>query len=166
MPQILTDLLLRALVIGICGTAAMDLWAIILHRVFKQPKPNWAPVGRWFLHVPRGKVFHEDIGQAAGFRFENAAGWIAHYVTGIVYGGALVLIAGPKWSANPTLLPALVLAWITVGAGWFLLQPGMGAGWAASKRPNLWKIRALNLVAHTWFGLGMWVGGLLLTLVY
>ena len=27
-------------------------------------------------------------------------------------------------------------------------------------------LRALNLVAHTWFGLGMWVGGLLLTLVY
>ena len=155
------DFLFRSLIIGIGGTAAMDVWAIVLHRFFGQSKPNWAPVGRWFLHLPRGKVFHNDINEAEAFSYENAAGWIAHYGTGIVYGGALVLIAGAEWSAHPTLLPSLVLAWITVGAGWFLLQPGLGLGWAASKRPNPWKIRALNLVAHTWFGLGRWVGALL-----
>jgi hypothetical protein len=44
---------------------------------------------------------------------------------------------------------------VTIGAGWFLLQPGMGAGWAASRRPNKWTIRFLNVLAHTAFAVGL-----------
>ncbi|TJV06148.1 MAG: DUF2938 domain-containing protein, partial [Mesorhizobium sp.] len=51
---------------------------------------------------------------------------------------------------------------VTVGAGWFLLAPGMGAGWAASKRPNPMQIRALNLVSHTVFALGLFGTALLI----
>lgn len=43
-------------------------------------------------------------------------------------------------------------------AGWFLLQPGMGLGWAAAKTPKPWKGRGLGLVAHTLFAVGMWGG--------
>jgi Protein of unknown function (DUF2938) len=154
------DFLWRSLIIGIAGTAAMDLWAIVLHRVFAQPLPNWGLVGRWFLLIPQGKIFHDDIAFAPAFSYELTAGWIAHYGTGIVYGGALIAIMGHDYALAPTLLPALILAWITVGAGWFILQPGMGAGWAASKRDKPWTIRAMNLVAHTWFGLGMWLGAM------
>jgi hypothetical protein len=48
-----------------------------------------------------------------------------------------------------------------VGAGWFILQPGMGAGWAASLRPNPMQIRALNLISHTVFAAGMFATALL-----
>lgn len=51
---------------------------------------------------------------------------------------------------------------MTVAAGWFLLQPGLGIGWAASKTPNPNKVRALNLAAHTVFGLGLWLTALLI----
>ena len=34
---------------------------------------------------------------------------------------------------------------------------GMGAGWAASLKPNPWTIRALNLLAHTVFGAGLFL---------
>jgi hypothetical protein len=154
------DFIGKALIVGIAGTAVMDLWALVLHFVFGQALPNWGLVGRWFLTLAKGHVFHDDIAQSPDFAHELAAGWIAHYGTGIVYGGALIMIMGRDYVSAPTLLPALILGWITVGAGWFLLQPGMGAGWAASKRDNPWTIRALNLVAHTWFGLGLWLGAL------
>jgi hypothetical protein len=32
----------------------------------------------------------------------------------------------------------------------------MGAGWAASLRPNAMQIRALNLVSHTVFAVGLY----------
>jgi hypothetical protein len=50
-----------------------------------------------------------------------------------------------------------------VGAGWFLLQPGLGIGVAASKLPDAGTVRALNLVAHTVFAAGLYGTALVLS---
>ena len=156
------DLLARGVAIGIGATVLMDLWAILLWKAFRQPRPNWAPVGRWFYHLGNGIVFHEDIGKAEPYGQERALGWIGHYAVGIVYGVILALIVGPAWFAAPTFLPAWILGIVTVGAGWFLLQPGLGIGVAASRTPNPGKVRVHNLVAHTVFALGLYGTALLL----
>jgi hypothetical protein len=59
------ELIWRGIAMGIGGTVFMDIWAIILHRFFGQSAPNWAPVGRWFWHVPKGRIFHDSIATAA-----------------------------------------------------------------------------------------------------
>jgi len=146
----------ETVVVGIGATALMDVWAVVLKRSIAFPPPNWALVGRWFAHLPRGKVFHDDIAAADPITNERAIGWAAHYAIGVFYAFILLAFTGPDWLASPTFLPAWVLGLVTVGAGWFLLQPGMGAGWMASKRPNAHKIRMLNLVAHTVFALGLY----------
>ncbi|PRD42899.1 hypothetical protein C5748_14090 [Phyllobacterium phragmitis] len=51
---------------------------------------------------------------------------------------------------------------VTIGAGWFLLQPGLGLGWAASKLSNAGQVRVRNLVSHTVFGLGLYGTALLI----
>ncbi|OYU19755.1 MAG: hypothetical protein CFE34_03835 [Rhodobacteraceae bacterium PARR1] len=154
--------LTQSLVIGIAGTAAMDLWAVILNRLAGQGLPNWGLVGRWFAFVPKGRIFHGDITRTPPVQNETLIGWAAHYAVGIVYGAALVLWAGPEWTANPTFLPAFIVGMVTIAAGWFLLAPGMGAGWAAAKTPNPTKSRLLNIAAHTAFALGMWAGALVI----
>lgn len=145
---------------GVVATAAMDLWGLVLNRVAGQPLSNWAMPGRWVGHLPRGRVFHDAIADAAPVPGELQVGWAFHYAVGIIYGIALAAIMGPGWLAAPTFLPAWVFSILMVGFGWFLLQPGMGLGWAASKTPNPWKVRGLNLAAHTVFALGLWVGAL------
>ena len=157
------DFLWQSLIVGIGGTAAMDLWALLLKAIFGLALPNWGLVGRWFAHVGRGTVFHDDIAKAQPIPNETAIGWIAHYVTGIVYAGVLIALAGPDWVARPSFLPAFILGMVTIGAGWFLLQPGMGAGWAASKKPNRWTIRLLNILAHTAFAIGLFLTALLIS---
>lgn len=156
------ELVWRGAIIGLGATFAMDIWAIILATVFKQPKANWAPVGRWFYHLRFGRIFHDTIATAEPYRHELALGWISHYAVGIAYGILLALFVGPAWFAEPTFLPAWIWGIVTVAAGWFLLQPGLGIGWAASKTPNPTKVRALNLLAHTVFGLGLWLTALLI----
>jgi hypothetical protein len=151
----LNTILLGAL-IGLGGTVAMDIWAVVLWKLFGQGAPNWAPVGRWTWHLQSGTVFHEKIAEAAPYANEQTLGWIVHYAVGIVYGIALALFMGAGWLAAPSFLPAFVWGIVTVSAGWFLLQPGLGLGWAASRAPNPTKARAMNLVAHTIFALGMW----------
>ena len=111
--------------IGIGGTAAMDVWSIVLWKVFGQGAPDWAPVGRWTWHLQGGTVFHRRIGDAAPYAHEQALGWFVHYAVGILYGVALALVMGAAWLAAPTFLPALVWGIVTVAAGWFLLQPGL-----------------------------------------
>lgn len=150
------ELIWRGVAIGIGATILMDLWAILLHKFFGENLPNWAPVGRWFWHLKNGRIFHDDIGKAAPYAHELALGWIGHYVVGILYGLILAVVAGSAWLANPTFLPAWILGIVTVGAGWFLLQPGLGLGWAASRTPNPTKVRVFNLLAHTIFALGLW----------
>jgi len=156
------ELLLKGVAIGIGATVLMDVWAVVLWKVFRQGRPNWAPVGRWFWHLKDGTVFHDDIGKAEPYSGELALGWIGHYAVGILYGVILALVMGAGWFAAPTFLPAWILGIVTVGAGWFLLQPGLGIGVAASKLPNANTVRALNLVAHTIFALGLYGTALLL----
>ena len=72
------ELLFKGIVIGIGATVLMDLWAILLWKGFGQSRPNWAPVGRWFGHLPKGTVFHDNIARSAEIPNENADGWIGH----------------------------------------------------------------------------------------
>ncbi|WP_172298405.1 DUF2938 domain-containing protein [Pseudoruegeria sp. HB172150] len=153
--------IMTGIVMGLAGTAAMDLWAILLARVAGQPKPNWAMPGRWLGHVFRGKLFHDDIATAEPVAGELRLGWALHYGVGVLYGLVFAVAAGPDWLAAPSFLPVWLYSLATIAAGWFLLQPGMGLGWAAAKTPNPWKVRGMGLVAHTVFGLGMWVGAVL-----
>ena len=157
----MVDFLWWSVVIGIGGTIAMDLWALLLAAVFGLPKPNWGLVGRWFAHLLKGALFHKDITAAEPIPNEATLGWTFHYAVGILYAGILIVFAGREWLSNPTFLPAWIVGLVTVGAGWFILQPGMGAGWAASLRPNPMQIRALNLVSHTVFAAGMFTTALL-----
>ncbi len=156
------DLLWRGALIGVGATALIDIWAILLAALFGLPRPNWGMVGRWVWHLRDGKVFHDDIGKAQPYAHELALGWAFHYLVGLVYGVILVLATGAAWLTAPTFLPAFILGIVPVGAGWFLLAPGMGAGWAASKTPNPTRTRALNLISHTVFAIGLFGTALLI----
>ncbi len=151
----------RAIVIGAAATALLDLWALFLQRAFGIAPPNWAMVGRWVGHLPRGRFVHDDIGQAEPVANELAIGWIFHYAVGISFAMALLAIWGTGWAKAPTLIPALIVGYVTIGCGWFILQPGMGAGIAAMKRPNAMQIRMLNILGHTVFALGLYGAALL-----
>ena len=70
------EFLNRAVLIGIGATALLDLWALFLHRFFRIPAPSWKLVGRWFCHITKGKVFHDDIALAPPFLMSmRSDGW-------------------------------------------------------------------------------------------
>jgi Protein of unknown function (DUF2938) len=157
------ELLCRAILIGIGATAAMDLWAQFLKRCFGVPSLSWNLVGRWIGQWPRGRFVNDNIANAGPLRNERAIGWIAHYVTGIVFAAALLMLKGSAWADRPTLLPALALGLVTVVFPFFVMQPAMGAGIMASKTPNPRQARLRSLATHAIFGVGLYISALLLT---
>ena len=152
---------LDALAIGVGATAVMDVWAVALKRFWCIPSLNLAMVGRWLGHLPRGTVTHANIGQAAPVRDEAILGWTAHYVIGVLFAAVLLALAGQEWVRQPTFAPALLAGLVSVAAPFCILQPGMGAGVAASKTPHPSAARLRSLMAHTAFGIGLYLAALL-----
>lgn len=155
-----------AVLIGLGGTVLLDVWNLLLNRTLGQPLPPWHLIGRWFAGLPRGQLVHrQGISSSAPVRGELAIGWCMHYVVGISFALVLLLIWGLEWAAMPTFGPALLVGLVTVGAGWFILQPGLGVGVACSNAPNPGLARMNNVVGHVVFALGMYLAARLFTAI-
>jgi hypothetical protein len=107
--------------------------------------------------MPEGKFVHASIASAPPRRFECAAGWIAHYAIGVIYGLVFVALVSVRWLERPTVLPALLFGIVTVIAPFLVMQPAFGLGVAASRTPSPTQARLRSLMAHAVFGLGLYI---------
>ena len=155
-------LAIQGVLIGVIATIGMDIWAAIVKFLFRLPTANWAMVGRWFGHMPRGVFVHHPISVSAPIPNELAVGWIGHYVTGVVYGLAYLYTVQVLLSSGPSLISALIFGLVTLVAPWFIMQPAMGAGVFATRTPRPIVIRLVNLSMHAVFGASLYVGWLLI----
>lgn len=158
--------LVFALVMGVGATVLVDLWAIARRWAFNVPLPDYALVGRWFVHLARGRFRHESIAVSAAVQGEHAIGWVAHYVVGVLFAALLLAVWGLDWVRHPMVGPALLVGIGTVVAPFLVMQPGMGAGVAASRTPRPAAARVQSLVTHTIFGLGLYASGWVARLYY
>lgn len=151
--------LLSTLIAGIGATIVMDLWGILRRPLLGWPTPDYALVGRWVGHLFLGRVRHAAIAGAAPVRGERAIGWIAHYLTGMAFAALLVTVGGAEWVARPTLSLALAVGVATLVVPFCIVQPAMGAGFAAARTPHPAAARLQSIVTHLVFGLGLFVSG-------
>lgn len=159
------ELMTSTIMIGSGATAVIDGWSLLRRQLFGTALPDYGLVGRWLGHMPRGRFRHASIKQAAPVRAEGLLGWGAHYGIGIAFAALLLGITGPGWLQAPTLAPALLTGLATVAAPFLLMQPGMGAGIAASRTPRPNAARLQSLVTHAVFGLGLYVSARMLQLL-
>jgi hypothetical protein len=66
-------------------------------------------------------------------------------------------MASSDWLLRPTVLPALLFGIGTVLVPFFVMHPSFGLGLAAAKTPNPLQARLRSLMAHTAFGVGLYV---------
>lgn len=158
------DGMMAMLLTGVGATAVSDIWGIVRKSVFAIPLPNFALVGRWIGHLARGRVRHDTIAAATPVRAERAIGWTTHYAIGIAFAFLLPAIWGSEWMRHPTLMPALIVGVGTVAAPFFVMQPAMGAGFAASRTPHPAAARLQSLITHAMFGLGLFIAGKIVSL--
>lgn len=158
--------LIRTVGIGLMATAVMDVWGIARRPLLGFARPDYALLGRWVANMPRGRFRHDPITASAPVRGERFIGWIAHYMTGITFAALLTGIWGVAWLHDPTIGPALLVGIGTVAAPFLLMQPGMGAGIAASRTPKPGSARLQSLISHTVFGLGLYAAGWAMLLLY
>jgi hypothetical protein len=151
------DDMMALLLTGAGATALVDVWALVRKRTFGTPLPNYGFLGRWIAGLARGRFTHDSIAAAPSVRAERAIGWTTHYLIGIAFAFLLSAVCGPQWVQHPTLMPALIVGVATVVAPFFVMQPAMGAGIAASRTPRPAAARIQSFVTHAMFGLGLYV---------
>ena len=151
---------LGAVAVGVGATLVMDLWNLFLKRAFSIPSLNYCLLGRWLRHMPGGTFRHASISAAPQKPFECTLGWIAHYTIGVVFAVVLVVLTSGDWLARPTLLLALLYGIGTVVFPFFIFQPSLGLGIAASRTPKPMQARLKSLATHTVFGVGLYLSAL------
>ena len=155
--------IIDAILIGLGATLFIDLWSLFLRRVFSIRSLDYCLLGRWVLHIPEGRLVHQNIGATSAKPNECTVGWTMHYLIGTVFALVFVLIVSSRWLTRPTLLPALLFGVATVVVPFFTLQPSLGLGLASSKTPSPNKARLKSMMTHTVFGAGLYVWAYLLS---
>ena len=150
------DYLVSIVLVGAGATAVMDLWGVVRSRLLGIPPFDYGLVGRWLGHMAHGRFRHEAIAKSSPVHGEGLIGWTAHYLIGIAFAAVLPAVWGPGWFRQPTFGPALVVGIATVAAPFLLMQPGMGAGIAASRTPRPAAARLQSVITHAVFGLGLY----------
>jgi Protein of unknown function (DUF2938) len=158
MPEAV-EYVLSAVAIGMGATAVMDIWTAARERLLGMAALDYALVGRWLAYLARGRFRHDPIAVSPPVRGERLIGWTAHYLIGIAFAAVLLAIWGLGWVRDPTIGPALIVGVGSVTAPFLLMQPGMGAGIAASRTPRPAAARLHSLVTHGIFGLGLYAAG-------
>lgn len=151
---------LRAVLIGAGATVVMDLWAVLLQRLFRVQPSNWAMVGGGLgtFRVGSSSTTESRMPRPSVLSWRLAGSSTTHRHK---YGALLLGILGLGWARRPTLLPPLILSLVALVAPFFLLQPGMGFGVAGATTPNPNATRVRSALNHTVFGLGLYVSALL-----
>jgi hypothetical protein len=153
------DYLLGAVLIGVGATVTMDAWTVARKWLLGTKPPDYGLVGRWLAYMVRGRFRHHPIAASPAVHGERVIGWTAHYLIGIAFAAMLLAIWSLDWVRQPTIGPALIVGIGSVAAPFLLMQPGMGAGVAASRTPRPAAARVQSLVTHTLFGLGLYAAG-------
>jgi hypothetical protein len=142
--------------IGVGATLLMDVWAIVLKRVFGVSSLNYAMVGRWLGGMRECRFTHKNIAESPPVAGEGVIGWAAHYGIGIFFAWLLLIACGQDWVRQPTVGPAVAAGILTVAAPFLVMQPSMGFGVAASKMPKPNVARLRSIATHVIFGLGLY----------
>lgn len=149
--------ILGGAVVGVGATLVQDLWNLFLGRVFGIPSLDVCLLGRWLCHMPVGTFTHVSIAAAQPKTHECAVGTVAHYTIGAVFALLLVLLTSGDWLLRPTVLPALIVAVVTLAFPFFIMQPALGLGVASSRAPDPTRARLKSLMSHVAFGLGLYI---------
>jgi hypothetical protein len=64
------------------------------------------------------------------------------------------------FGSGPTLVSALAVSLALLLAPWFVMQPALGMGFMASRMPKPAAARAMSALAHTVFGIGLYLGAI------
>lgn len=155
--------IMQGVLIGMIATITMDLLAKIASKLRWIDLLPRQLIGRWFASVGRGQIVVRDIRELAPADHEVAIAVSVHYAIGLVLGIVYLLVSSFLGLRLRSLWMALGFGLCTNAFPWFLMFPAMGCGWFGSHGPAGTRLFQGSLVAHCFYGVGLWLGAWILS---
>ena len=141
---------------GVIACLAMDVWQQVLKKLTGIAPSDWAIAGRWLLCSFASKnMYQPTIASQPTRPHELKAGWLMHYIVGIIYAVVFWLLMYVNNILSATLLDGLLFGAISVVVPWFYMMPCTGKGIMAYRTSTQFKACALALATHLIFGVAM-----------
>ena len=150
------------LIVGVAATLMLDIVQQLMKLAFGWPATNWGIIGRWAAGLPQGQFVNQHIGESPPVNNELTLGWLVHYGVGIAYGAIYLFLVYVVFGTTPGFVPAMIFGLGSVVVTWFMMEPILGAGAMGANTPNPMVTRLHDLGSHFGFGLGLYVGGLII----
>jgi Protein of unknown function (DUF2938) len=150
------------LIVGVAATLMLDVLQQLMKLIFGWPASNWGIIGRWAAGLPQGKFVNTEIGKSPAVENEQALGWLVHYGVGIAYGAIYLFLVYVVFGTTPGFVPAMIFGLGSILVTWFMMEPALGAGVMGANTPDPTVTRLHDLGSHFGFGLGLYLGGLLI----
>ncbi len=116
---------------------------------------DWSLGGRLSPWCLRASIDHD--GRQRPRRSRSRLGIPA---VGIAWAALYVVIMKLGFGSDPTFISALAVSLALLVAPWFVMQPALGFGFMAARLPKPAAVRAVNVSAHTVFGVGLYLGAI------
>ncbi len=142
--------------VGVAATVTMDVLGSAARRVGLAAGAKGQWVGRWYLGIARGQIFHSDIANAPERPGEVRAALVGHYVIGIVLAVFYVFVADLTGMSPDAFLLAFGYGLVTCIFPWFLVLPALGFGAFGLKGPQELRLFTSSVLNHSFYGLGLW----------
>lgn len=146
---------LSILFIGIASTIFIDIYALVLKKIFKISSLDFKYVGRWFMTCIEGQIFHSNILQSPEKKGEKWVGWIMHYLIGILFVAFFIQITNVNHHIQPHFIASILFGLFTVFFPFFVMQPCFGFGIASAKLNLSYSLRVKSVMTHLFFGLAI-----------
>ena len=150
------------LIVGVVATLMLDIVQQLMKLAFGWPTTNWGIIGRWAAGLPQEQFVNQQIGKSPPVKNELTLGWLVHYGVGIAYGAIYLFLVYVVFGTTPGFVPAMIFGLGSVAVTWFMMEPILGAGVMGANTPNPMVTRLHDLGSHFGFGLGLYLGGLLI----
>lgn len=149
-------LIVNSIIIGVLSTIFMDVVAWLREKICQITPLNYAFIGRWCLSWKDGQFIHKNITQSPSRKFEAVIGWCIHYFIGIFW-AYLYLILNLYYSFESFFAYTLIFSLCTTFAPFLIVQPALGFGFFATNTPAPLVSIKNSLIAHAFFGLGLYL---------
>lgn len=154
------DLWAQALFTALVAILCMGVLNTLYAEITQTAPINWGLTGRWTIMIFHGTFATSSVGLLPVQSHEWLIGFLTHDIIALMFSLAYIFCCQYVFKKPPQCLNGLGFGWLLMAIPLFIQMPSTGEGVLAVHALDRASALLQTLRCHTFFGLGLGLGGL------